>query len=363
MRAPLYITDTAPGGGKTVLTLGLVSELGQTFDSVGFIKPVGLARVRAGHDGIDIDAMLIDKVCQTRANIKDMSPLTVNRSIWPKVTPAESQKMLAKIQAAFASISEGKEIVVVEGTGHAALGTCLGLSNAKIAKALGTKVLLAAAYRDLEMNAIDTIELNRGYFESHGVEVLGAVVNRVPKDQIDEYRPYVAQRFEEMGVRLFGVIPEEPALNTFRFLQVSEHLEGEMLCGESKAARQIRLVRVGAMIPHRAIGYFVRDCLVITPGDREDVIVTACACAGEEGGGPSGMVLSGGIRPHERIIELLKRSKMPVFLAREDSYTVASKIHDMPLRIQPNDGEKISRVQSLVSSHVEIDGIVSALSD
>ena len=80
MRAPLYITDTAPGGGKTVLTLGLVSELGQTFDSVGFIKPLGLARVRAGHDGIDIDAMLIDKVCQTRANIKDMSPLTVNRS-------------------------------------------------------------------------------------------------------------------------------------------------------------------------------------------------------------------------------------------------------------------------------------------
>ena len=186
-------------------------------------------------------------------------------------------------------------------------------------------------------------------------------MNRVPADQIDEYRPYVSERFEEMGVRLFGVIPEDSTLNTFHFLQVSEYLAGEMICGEAKAERLIRSVRVGAMMPHRAIGYFQRDCLVITPGDREDVIVTACACASEEGGGPSGMVLSGGIRPHERIVELLKRSKLPVFLAREDSYTVASKIHDMPLRIQPNDGEKISRVQSLVSSHVEVDEIVSAL--
>ncbi len=361
MRAPLYITDTAPGGGKTVLTLGLVSELGSTFDSVGFIKPVGLARVRAGMDGIDIDAMLIDKVCQTRANIKDMSPLTVSRSIWPKVTPSESEKMLGKIESAFAAISEGREIVVVEGTGHAALGTCLGLSNAKIAKKLGTKVLLAAAYRDLERNALDTIELNRGYFEAHGVPVLGAVVNRVPGEVLEDYRAYAAQRFEEMAIPLFGVMPEEPALKTFRFLQVSEHLEGEMLCGESKAERMIRSVRVGAMVPHRAIGYFNRDCLVITPGDREDVIVTACAAASEKGGGPSGMVLSGGIRPHDRIVELLRRSRMPVFLAREDSYTVASKIHDMPLRIQPNDGEKISHVQSLVSSHVEVDKIVNAL--
>ena len=361
MRAPLYITDTAPGGGKTVLTLGLVSELGSTFDSVGFIKPVGLARVRAGHDGIDIDAMLIDKVCQTRANIKDMSPLTVSRSIWPKVSADEAERMMQKIQASFAAVSEGKDVVVVEGTGHAALGTCLGLSNARVAKTLGTQVLLAAAYQDLERNALDTIELNRGYFESHGVPVLGAVVNRVPLDQLDSYREYATGKFEEMGVRLFGCIPEEPALNTFHFLQVSESLDGEMLCGESKAERLIRSVRVGAMVPHRAIEYFQRDCLVITPGDREDVIVTACASASQEGGGPSGMVLSGGIRPHARIVDLLRASGMPIFLAREDSYTVASKIHDMPLRIQPNDGEKISRVQSLVSSHVEVDGIVAAL--
>lgn len=361
MRAPLYITDTAPGGGKTVLTLGLVTELGTTFDSVGFIKPVGLARVRAGNAGIDIDAMLVDKVCQTRSNIEDMSPVTVSRSIWPKVTPEESGRMMEKIEGAFGRVSEGKDIVVVEGTGHAALGAVMGLSNARVAKALGTRVLLASAYSDLERNALDALELSRGYFEAMGVPVLGAVVNRVPAEQLDSYTSYARDKFDEMGVRFFGCIPEEPALTNFQFLQVSEYLDGEMLCGEAKAERVISSVRVGAMVPHRAIGYFQKSCLVITPGDREDVIVTACAAAAQEAAGPSGMVLSGGIRPHDRIIELLRSSGMPIFLATEDSYTVASRIHDMPLRIQPNDAEKIATVQGLVSAHVEVDRIVSAL--
>lgn len=360
-RAPLYITDTAPGGGKTVLTLGLVSDLSATFDSVGFIKPVGLARVRAGHEGIDIDAMLIDKVCRTRANIKDMSPLTVSPGIRPMVSPAESAKMLERIRSSFRAVSEGRDIVVVEGTGHGALGTVLGLSNALVAKELGTKVLLAAAYNDLERNAVDMIELSRGYFESKGVPVLGAVVNRVPAEDHESYAEYARSHFGHLGIELFGTIPEEPALNTFHFLQVSEYLDGEMLCGEARAASTIRSVRIGAMVPHRALAYFTRDCLVITPGDREDVIVTVCASASSSRGGPSGLVLSGGIRPHERIVELLREASLPVFLAREDSYTVASKIHDMPLRIQPNDDEKIARVQGLVSGHVEVDRIVAAL--
>ena len=361
MRAPLYITDTAPGGGKTIMTLGLVNELSQAFESVGFIKPVGLARVRTGTVGVDIDAMLVDKIYQTRSNIQDMSPVTVSPEIWPKVSPEDSEKMMRKIESSFATISEGRDAVVIEGTGHAGLGSCLGLSNARIAKALGAKVILTAAYRELEMNAIDTIELSRGYFESKGVEVIGAVVNRVPTEDFDAYRDYIGGPFEQLGIRLFGVMPESPELKTFHFLQVSEYLDGAMLCGESKAERTIRSVRIGAMVPHRAIQYFRKDSLVITPGDREDVIVTACATAGQGGDGPSGMVLSGGIRPHDRIVDLLKQSGMPVFLASEDSYTVASKIHDMPLRIQPNDGEKISTAQTLVSSHVEVESVIQSL--
>lgn len=362
MRTPLYITDTSPGGGKTVVTLGLMSEFGSGSETVGFIKPVGLARVRAGRGGIDIDAMLIDKVCQTRSNIKDMSPVTVSPDAWPTVSPEESERRLEKIREAYGAVSEGRDIVVIEGSGDAALGTCLGLSNARIAKEFGAQVLLAAKYGNLEHNAIDAVELSRGYFESKGVRVLGAIVNRVPLDRLDHYSDYLRGRFDGLGVELLGVIPEEPALNTFHFLQVSEFLEGEILCGGSKAERVIRSVRVGAMVPHRAMEYFQRDCLVITPGDREDVIVTACACASQGGSmGPSGLVLSGGILPHERIQELLVSSGMPVFLAKDDSFTVASKIHDMPLRIQPNDEEKIARVQGLVSGHVDVARILRGL--
>ncbi len=361
MRAPLYITDTAPGGGKTVVTLGLISELGSSFDSVGFIKPVGLARVRAGHDGIDIDAMLVDKVCQTRANIKDMSPVNLTPEAWPQVSSEEADRMLGKIRGSFEAVSSGRDVTVIEGTGQAAFGNLFGLSNARVARELGARVLLTSAFSDLAKNAFDMVELNRGYFESKGVSVLGAIVNRVPSDALESYSDYARDRFAAMGLELFGIVPEDPGLKTFHFLQVSEVLDGEMIAGEGKAERMIGTVRVGAMVPHRALQYFQSDCLVITPGDREDVIVAVCAASGQDSGGPCGLVLTGGIRPHERILALLKGAGLPVFLAREDSYTVASKIHDIELRIQPNDGEKIARVQSLVSGHVEVDRIIAAL--
>ncbi|MFQ5654241.1 MAG: DRTGG domain-containing protein, partial [Planctomycetota bacterium] len=84
-------------------------------------------------------------------------------------------------------------------------------------------------------------------------------------------------------------------------------------------------------------------------------------CAAASGGGPSGLVLSGGVRPDERILELLSGTGIPAFLATEDSYTVASRIHDMPLRIQPNDADKIALVEELVMQHVDLDRIVEAL--
>ena len=147
----------------------------------------------------------------------------------------------------------------------------------------------------------------------------------------------------------------------FRFLQVSEVLEGEFVSGRGQAERIIHRIRVGAMTPHRAIPFLQKGSLIITPGDREDMIVTICACAARPEGGPAGLVLSGGEVPHERILELLKDSQIPTFLAREDSFTVTRKIHDMHVRIQPTDDEKIQLAQQLVLNQVDLERILSAL--
>ncbi len=361
MKKPLFITSLGESGGKTLVTLGIVSEFSQSFKKVGFIKPVGVARVRAGRDGIDLDAMLVEKLHAVHENIKDMCPVTLGSANWPQVSEAESEKMLVKIQESYDRVSEGRDAVVVEGSGSATLGACLGLSNARIAKMLGCRALLVVEYGVMSNNPFDSALLNSEYFKAQGVDTIGVVVNQVPSDMLESYRPYAASQLERWGLELLGVIPKDPRLATFRFLEATQHLKGEMIANHQNAARVVHRVRVGAMTPHRAIPYFTAGVLIITPGDREDIVVTVCAAAASGASNIAGLVLSGAQRPHPTIVELLEKSGIPTFLAEDDSYTVASKIHDMPLRIQPTDEEKISIVQSLVVDHVNVDRILELI--
>ena len=361
MKAPVYLTGLGDSAGKTIVTLGLVNDLMNNVKGVGFIKPLGLAEVRSGGAGLDLDAMLVEKTCALHLNIKDMCPVTLSQSTWPEVTPADSQKMLARMKEAFGRVSEGREVTVVEGTGYAALGSSLGLSNGRIAKELGCKAVLVGSYGTMAQNPFDTALLNKAFFNSYGVDVIGLIINRVPADLLDSYRSYAGSRLEHLEIPLLGLLPEEPLFRTFRFLQVSEVLDGEFLRAGVNAENIIKRVRVGAMTPHRAIPFLEPDSMVITPGDREDMVVSICACAARKGGGPTGLVLSGGQRPHERILELVHEFDIPTFLAHEDSYTVASKIHDMNLRIQPTDEEKIAVAQQLVMDNVDLESLVGAL--
>lgn len=360
MKTPLYVTAVDENAGKTIVTLGLMGELVQRFERVGFIKPLGIARVRAGREAIDLDALLINGIAELHENIKDMCPVTLGPTSWPSTMPGEAQRVFGRMQEAYERISEGRDVVLVEGTGHAALGGGIGLSNAEVAAKFGCKVVLCAAYGTLGDNPFDKALLNKEFFARHDVEVIGLVINRVPADRIDAYAEYATLRLDAVGVRLLGLIPNEPTLQSFRFLNVVEYLDGELIGGQSNAEVTIDRVRVGAMTPHRALEYFSTGSLIITPGDREDLIVTVCAMTRGKNA-PSGLVLSGGCQPHPRILDLLIECGIPTFLAAEDSYTVASKIHDMPLRIQPTDTDKIELVKRLVREKVDVDAIVDAL--
>lgn len=77
------------------------------------------------------------------------------------------------IKSAVAKISEGKQLVVVDGVGYPAVGSVAGVSNAHVAALLGAPVLLIS--RAGLGNAIDSTYMNLAFFEKHGAHVLGCV--------------------------------------------------------------------------------------------------------------------------------------------------------------------------------------------
>ena len=108
--------------------------------------------------------------------------------------------------------------------------------------------------------------------------------------------------------------------------------------------------------------HFRRGVLLITPSDREDIILAVAAAAGA-GDGPhlAGIILTGSMPPGEAVRGLIEKLPFPVLLAKQDSYEVASTVHVMTVKTRPDDASKISIIRDLIGKHVGIDKILKAL--
>jgi len=118
------------------------------------------------------------------------------------------------------------------------------------------------------------------------------------------------------------------------------------------------------MEPHDAVKYIVDGSLMITPGDREDMIMTALGCFREDEDKKlkvCGIVLSGGIIPDQPIMNLLRKAEIPVLLAKSDTYDVATLIHDLTVKIRTCDTDKINAVVKLVKDNVDLDAILKGM--
>lgn len=359
----IFIAATKQNDGKTTVSLGLVRNFQERFKKVTFIKPIGQRYLEDEGLKIDEDSILIEKICGVKGGLKDMSPIAVERGFTEKyITRPDRESITRKIQESFRRVSKNSDLVIIEGTGHAGVGSCFDHSNATVAKLLGSKVVIISSGG--VGRPIDEIVLNKALFEKEGVKVLGVIVNKVLPDKFDKVNTLVRKGLERKGIKVLGVIPYNPMLSRPTIEQILEETDFECLSGKEYLERPISQVIVGAMEPRDAIKYIVNDSLMITPGDREDMIMTALGCFRDEDEKRlkvSGIVLSGNIVPDQPIMNLLIKSGISVLLARSDTYDVATKVHDMTVKIRPCDKAKIDAVVSLVKECTDIDLIMKGM--
>src|SRR4029453_19124608 len=146
--------------------------------------------------------------------------------------------------------------------------------------------------------------------------------------------------------------------------QICKTIKGNFLNAKTKARRRVQAVIIGAMNSSHVMEHFKPGTLVITPGDREDVILAALSSSTLselDGQSIAGLVLSGNLVPHQSVLDLLSNSEVPTISSPLDSYAVAHSIHSMTVKTLPGDVEKIDRIQSLIERPVEIDRLLQKL--
>jgi BioD-like phosphotransacetylase family protein len=357
----VFIAATRQNDGKTTASLGLIAALQQHFPRIGYIKPVGQRFVEIEEQKIDEDTVLMDAVYPMNCPLVDMSPIAVEPDFTRKyLETANNEALVRKIHKAFDRVSWEKDFVLCEGSGHAGVGSVFDLSNAQVAKILGAKVIIVS--QGGIGKPIDEISLNQALFEKEGVEIIGVILNKVLREKADYISDFARRGLKRKGLELLGVLPYEQSLCNPSVDLIREELRAEMLNRTPSLDALADDVVVGAMSAHNAVKFFKPGVLLITPGDREDIVLAASAGVETHASGKmAGIVLTGGLRPSDSVLKIIQAMPIPVLLVKEDSYKVASKVHNLTVKTRPTDAEKISLIRDIVAKNVNVEKIVKSL--
>jgi len=359
----LFVAATRQNEGKTTISLGLLAAFNEKSPPVGFIKPVGQRYVELDGVRVDEDVALMRAVFEPDVGLADMSPVTIGRTFTRDyILDPDREALVRRVTDAFERVATGKQLVIIEGTGHAGVGSVFDLSNADVAGLLGAKVIIVTSGGI--GRPIDEVMLNKGLFDIKGVELLGVILNKVRPDKLDTIATFVEEGLARHGIELLGVIPHEDILANPTMRQILNETGGDLLHGETFLDNEIETVIVGAMTAHRALDYIYRNCLLITPGDREDLILAAmssCSVGIDKANCVAGMLLTGGVHPHQNIMRLIRRTQIPVILVKDDSYSAAASVHSLKIKILPTDRKKIVMARRLVRRFVDVDRLAAKL--
>jgi BioD-like phosphotransacetylase family protein len=357
----IFIAATRQNDGKTTAALGLIAALQEKFPRVGYIKPVGQRFVEIEEQKIDEDTVLMDAVFRMNCPLVDMSPIAVEPDFTRKyLQAANNEALVRKIQTAFDRVAWEKDFVLCEGSGHAGVGSVFDLSNARVAKLLGAKVIIVS--QGGIGKPIDEIALNQAFLEKEGVEIIGVILNKVLPEKVDYVSDFARRGLKRRGLELLGVLPYEQILGNPSVDLIRGELRAELLNSPQTLNTMVGDVIIGAMGAHNAMKYFKRGVLLIMPGDREDILLAAGASVDLQNGEKmAGIVLTGGMRPAESVLKVIHAMDIPVLMAKADSYQVASAVHNLTVKTRPTDAEKISLIRNIVAKNVNVKRIINAL--
>lgn len=356
----VFLAATGQNRGKTTASLGLTAAIIGRGSRTGFIKPVGQRYLVVEGTRADEDAVLMKAVFDLPDALDDMSPVTLPRHFTTDYIMGRIEDDLERdVTEAASRVGAEKDLLVIEGTGHAGVGAVVGLSNARVASLLEAPVVIVS--EGGVGRPIDEIVLNHALFERDGVRVVGAVVNKVDVESHPQLPDVLRRGLAQHGIDLLGCIPYCDLLANPSLELIATHLTGELLAGEATPGRTIGHVAIGAMRAEHAKALIRDRTLLITPGDRDDMLEMALELNAGADGRVTGIVLTGGFRPGDAVLAALRAASLFTYLVTSDTYRTAQAVDEILVKTHPTDADKIETIIQLVGGSLDIGDFLAHL--
>ena len=360
----IFISATAQHAGKTTTSLGLYKLFENLGRSVSYIKPVGQRSLTYQGHVIDEDAVLFKENLKCKTPLEAMTAVTVPKGFTEKyIFNRNKAEIYDEIDKAVIRLNENSDMTIIEGTGHAGVGSVFDASNAAVACLMGAKAVIIAGGGIGK--CLDRIALNQALFLQENVEVMGVVINKVLPEKYDKINRVVRQGLKNMGIECLGVIPYEPDLTFPTVEQLINDCKFELLCGnESQQQNHIQHNLIAALPPEKLKEQIKEDTLLIIPGGCVQTLAqeNITSIIKEKAGNVSAALFTDESKPADNEMEQLKNLNIPVLFTKKDTFSVASKLGSLIVKISPRDNEKVNNACQLMEKHLDIDKIIAGLS-
>lgn len=351
----IYVTAVAPATGKVLVSLGLV-ELGlRETARVGFFRPV-IVGTEGGRDDEDIDLV--------RRHFGLAQPYESSFSwrmdaLLLQLETRGTEGVLEKIVADYTQLEARCDFIVIQGTDYEGRSLPLEFDlNALIARALSAPVILVGKGQALSPEeGVNGLRVAVDGFRGKGVEVIGVLVSRVDPGEVERYQVLLAEAFDSRD-EVLGVLPETPQLKQPSVREVMEHLDARILSGEERLEAPVAGYLIGAMYLENMLPRLWPGVLVLTSGDRIDLLLGLIE-ADRSLNAPrlAGVVLTADLCPDAGVLRLIEglRGTLPILLVKSGTYSVASSLERIHARLDASKVDRIRLARALFDQHARIE--------
>jgi len=364
----IFIAATGQNQGKTTTSLAIFRKLLDEYNELSFMKPVGQRTIEVKGESADEDAVLMKEVFHLKSNAGIMSPVTVPRGFTKDFLDGKKSNASIKesIMNGWNELGKNGSPVIVEGTGHAGVGSVFGMNNAQVAKSLGLPVIMIAGGGI--GRPLDEVTLNLSIFKQEGVKVEGVIFNKTEKSKKAQVKKYCTKFLDKQGINCLGVIEYNKILENPSLRRLQLDLHAKIVSGEENLDVVPLKIIAGAGVLDYILDKTHTRTLVVTPASRSDVIIAAAYNFSLSKTGENktqsqfvGLVLTGDQDPHPDVIINAKQSGIPILRTKWDTYEAVELIDHSLGKTLATDNEKLDIIKNIYDKSINWKKIIEII--
>ncbi|MBC7914901.1 MAG: phosphate acetyltransferase [Pyrinomonadaceae bacterium] len=353
MTKTIFIASAEPYSGKSIIALGLVNMLLGKAQKIGYFKPI------INHDPAEKKDVHIQTIIEHFGlSIKFEDAYAFTRQQAMRHLESESQgEMIDTIITKFKKLEENYDFTILEGSDYEGEGAAFEFeSNVRIAKNLNAPAILVVSGEKKTTSQVvnDVVNLLRN-FEAREIQVLAIVANKIQPDLADEIRSTL---MVQLPVQIIlAVIPEDKGLQSPTVKDIYESLGGKILFGEEYLSNQVDNFVTGAMHVPNFLSHIKENVLIVTPGDRGDIIIGSLqANLSTSYPKVAGIVLTAGSEPEEPIVRLIDglQNVVPIISVQTGTFQTITEIAAIKPRITPDNVKKIQLAIDTFNKYIDV---------